>query len=293
MTETPAEALKANYEARICPGIPTDCCDYGVISHETGKEVCRVWTEEDARRIADLLNLPRPPAADAGEVLGEALFVLSDRLRADGFLDRKDHHAIYERVVAAFNAVPSGEMLRTHLASPLDPDGTFGLALRMSIAIKENCEIGAGEASIDQETGLLCVVADLDMQGIARRVLFDAPATLGPQAPSPTFADGIETACAAFEQAISDGYPEPVGKSAKCPHGLYSFEECITCYDEALTARIAEIRGDAGVVRTYREGLDAAAKVAEHDVPQSDEAGVAVGEAKAGVRIAAAIRGLV
>jgi len=38
------------------------------------------------------------------EALGEALFALSDRLRADGFLDRKDHHAVYERVVAAFNA---------------------------------------------------------------------------------------------------------------------------------------------------------------------------------------------
>lgn len=38
------------------------------------------------------------------EALSEALFVLSDRLRADGFLGRLDHHAVYERVVAAFNA---------------------------------------------------------------------------------------------------------------------------------------------------------------------------------------------
>ena len=45
------------FEARVVVGgMPTDCCDYGVISHMTGKEVCRVWLEDDVRRIADLLN---------------------------------------------------------------------------------------------------------------------------------------------------------------------------------------------------------------------------------------------
>lgn len=223
---TPAEALKANYEARICPGIPTDCCDYGVISHETGKEVCRVWTEEDARRIADLLNLPRPPAADAGEV---------------------------QDIIAALKAAH---------------------------------EFMHSVAAQRRKFGPISTQA----QHLGWQMKYALDRLALPQAPSPTFADAIETACAAFEQAISDGYPEPVGKGAKCPHGLYSFEECITCYDEALMARIAEIRGDAGVVRTYRDGIEAAAKVAEDDVPQSDETGAAVGEAKAGVRIAAAIR---
>lgn len=47
------------YEARVCKGMPADCCDYGVISHATGKEVCRVWTEADARMIASALQ-PSP-----------------------------------------------------------------------------------------------------------------------------------------------------------------------------------------------------------------------------------------
>ncbi|WP_201273306.1 hypothetical protein [Sinorhizobium meliloti] len=66
------------YAARICKGIPADCCDYGVIALAEGVEVCRVWTEENARKIARLLNrhshapqsraAPYPvSAADAGE----------------------------------------------------------------------------------------------------------------------------------------------------------------------------------------------------------------------------------
>lgn len=51
------------FEARICKGMPTDCCDYGVISLETGKEVCRVWLEQDARKIAVLLNGAAPASA--------------------------------------------------------------------------------------------------------------------------------------------------------------------------------------------------------------------------------------
>ncbi|WP_342643413.1 hypothetical protein [Rhodoligotrophos ferricapiens] len=44
------------YEARICKGIPADCCDYGVISLSEGQEVCRVWREQDARAIAAALS---------------------------------------------------------------------------------------------------------------------------------------------------------------------------------------------------------------------------------------------
>lgn len=41
-------------EARYAPGIPTDCVDFGVISHATGKEVMRVWAREDAELYAAL-----------------------------------------------------------------------------------------------------------------------------------------------------------------------------------------------------------------------------------------------
>jgi hypothetical protein len=34
---------------------------YSVVSHETGKEVCRVWKRDDAEKIAHLLNLSRSP----------------------------------------------------------------------------------------------------------------------------------------------------------------------------------------------------------------------------------------
>lgn len=57
------EEAKATYEARYCPDMPTDCCDYGVISHETGKEVCRVWDRDDAERITALLNTRQPTPA--------------------------------------------------------------------------------------------------------------------------------------------------------------------------------------------------------------------------------------
>lgn len=36
--------------------VPTDCCEYAVVDHKIGKEVCRVWEEKDARLIARLLE---------------------------------------------------------------------------------------------------------------------------------------------------------------------------------------------------------------------------------------------
>lgn len=44
------------YEARHCPGIPTDCCDFGIVSLSQGREVCRVWERDDAERLAAILN---------------------------------------------------------------------------------------------------------------------------------------------------------------------------------------------------------------------------------------------
>ncbi len=55
------------YEARICKDMPADCCDYGVISLSEGREVCRVWREQDARAIAAALAAsPAAPAPAAG-----------------------------------------------------------------------------------------------------------------------------------------------------------------------------------------------------------------------------------
>jgi hypothetical protein len=50
------DSTQGPFEARSCKGIPSDCCDYGVVSLSAGQEVCRVWKEDDARSIADLLN---------------------------------------------------------------------------------------------------------------------------------------------------------------------------------------------------------------------------------------------
>lgn len=90
----------AKFEARICKDMPADCCDYGVVSFETGKEVCRVWLEEDARKIADLLNGAAPASAEPGErisrdrdIILEAIneydaWMLDDDYNAGPVLDR-------------------------------------------------------------------------------------------------------------------------------------------------------------------------------------------------------------
>lgn len=69
-TPAPEVAEPVEFEARHCPGIPTDCCDYGVVSHVTGKEVCRVWSQEDAVKITALLNAhpPQPDALAKGDI---------------------------------------------------------------------------------------------------------------------------------------------------------------------------------------------------------------------------------
>lgn len=60
--EVVARDTPGPYEARYCAGIPANVCDYGVVSLSTGIEVCRVWKEQDARAIADLLNTPSTDA---------------------------------------------------------------------------------------------------------------------------------------------------------------------------------------------------------------------------------------
>jgi hypothetical protein len=82
---TQTREVEGRFEARYCPDIPTDCCDYGVISHATGKEVCRVWLEEDARKIAAALTEPARKADRLGEAPDEDWLtdVIDDSLDMD------------------------------------------------------------------------------------------------------------------------------------------------------------------------------------------------------------------
>tara|TARA_R110000772_G_scaffold99174_2_gene198846 strand:- start:9519 stop:9758 length:240 start_codon:yes stop_codon:yes gene_type:complete len=52
LTETP------RFEPRTvgAKNLPTDCCEFGVVDLKEGIEVCRVWREDYARKIAHLLN---------------------------------------------------------------------------------------------------------------------------------------------------------------------------------------------------------------------------------------------
>lgn len=61
---------ESRYEPRIVDGgMPTDCCKYGVVDVARGIEICRVWDEEDARRIARLLNADAAARAAAMDAL--------------------------------------------------------------------------------------------------------------------------------------------------------------------------------------------------------------------------------
>lgn len=62
-----AEAEAGPYEARVCKGVPATCCDYAVVSLAAGREVCRVWEEDDARALAALLNGSAAPAPESRE----------------------------------------------------------------------------------------------------------------------------------------------------------------------------------------------------------------------------------
>lgn len=67
---SPSGLVTEKFEAQmVSGGMPTDCCDYGVVSLAKGIEVCRVWREDDARLIAELLNraalTQSPPPNDA------------------------------------------------------------------------------------------------------------------------------------------------------------------------------------------------------------------------------------
>ena len=52
--------------------LPTECCEFAVVDTEAGIEICRVWKEADARRIARLLSDEGlPTAADVRGIMNE------------------------------------------------------------------------------------------------------------------------------------------------------------------------------------------------------------------------------
>jgi hypothetical protein len=51
LRELAGKASGSAWEARWAPGMPASSLDFGVISHETGKEVCRVWIRDDVEYL--------------------------------------------------------------------------------------------------------------------------------------------------------------------------------------------------------------------------------------------------
>ncbi len=103
----PAAETKGPYEARICKGMPADCCDYGVVSLSEGREVCRVWREQDARAIAASLS----PAATPVEAGGEA--------PPCWWIDHGSHGQITQRPEEAHFAVSEGKRVVAYSATAL------------------------------------------------------------------------------------------------------------------------------------------------------------------------------
>jgi hypothetical protein len=58
--------MDERYDPRHIPGaMPADVCEFGVVDLDQGKEICRAWTADGARRIANALNAAEGRRADA------------------------------------------------------------------------------------------------------------------------------------------------------------------------------------------------------------------------------------
>ncbi len=62
-------------------------------------------------------------------------------------------------------------------------------------------------------------------------------------------AEALEEAARVLEDAIGRGYSTPVNKIDKCQHDKFGWEDCIACYDDALTLTVAAIRALAEPAR--------------------------------------------
>ena len=56
MTDTSNEEVERYQTYGGAGKLPTECCEYSVVDNEAGKEICRVWDVEDARKISFILN---------------------------------------------------------------------------------------------------------------------------------------------------------------------------------------------------------------------------------------------
>lgn len=103
---TPAPAEGGPYEARFCKGVPAGVCDYGVVSLSAGKEVCRVWEEDDARKIACLLNTHGAlPTASLYRQVPDSWEASGVRYELVDLIGFEDHDALIEKAAVAAEAV--------------------------------------------------------------------------------------------------------------------------------------------------------------------------------------------
>lgn len=103
--------------------------------------------------------------------------------------------------------------------------------------VSEGGEIPRGDPEFG-EAALDFAKAALDPLSSAARGL-DLASLLAPAIDGREVA---ERAAVLLEAAIADGYPGPTKKVDQCEHGKYGWEDCIACYDEALTGVVIAIR---------------------------------------------------
>lgn len=130
------------YEARICNDIPAECCDYGVVSLSEGREVCRVWREQDARAIAAALAEPAGEAEPVAETYytkgkdADWVEALSDKdlawalTCASQDLNDSDENVSRWMPVTAFLSVAS-DRIKALTATPPDASAIRGATFRV------------------------------------------------------------------------------------------------------------------------------------------------------------------
>lgn len=79
-------------------------------------------------------------------------------------------------------------------------------------------------------------------QGSAKQVLLQAFMRHRLAAEERVARMALEAAAVKLEKAISNGYTPPVLKTDKCEHGRFGWEDCVGCYDDALSECATAIR---------------------------------------------------
>jgi predicted RNA-binding Zn-ribbon protein involved in translation (DUF1610 family) len=134
--------LPINFASRYCPSCGHDMPYIEAYQREAGQP--SPWSslvnvdpaEEMAERLAE-----GQPSDDAVERLGEALFVLSDRLRASGVLSASDPvHQAYEGVVAAFQPLAAMQSTDTEAVIELLREGALDMGTQERLRSKDRAE---------------------------------------------------------------------------------------------------------------------------------------------------------